>query len=68
LVFEHREDDVVFACRFRADVWHYLEDMARERNYNPTKKRFRFGTASSDAIKKSIHTVLDEQLRRLMKE
>jgi hypothetical protein len=68
LVFEHREDDVVFACRFRIDVWHYLEDMMHGHKYNSSKSRFRYGMAGTGTAKKSVHTVLDEQLRKLMKE
>jgi len=53
--FKHLKTDVVITCRFRNDVWKFLE----------TKM---CTTTIRDHPGKSIHTVLDEQLREVIKK
>ena len=70
-VFEHKKDDVAFGVRFRADVWNYIDAKMHNRKYNPNKrhnlgKRYYWGVASSHFPSKSVHTVVDELLRKLM--
>lgn len=63
-MFEHRKDDIVYTVRFRADTAQFLRDkMCRQKWYK--RKITKPGTASG-IIKQSIHTVLDELLRKLM--
>lgn len=64
--FEHEKDDVVIAVRFRADVWDYIDSRMHNRKYNPNKKMF--AGAPSHVPIRSIHTVLDMELRKLMKQ
>lgn len=63
-LFEHRKDDKIYTVRFRADVAQYLHDkMCRQKWF--VRKFARAGTASG-MIKQSIHTTLDQLLRKLM--
>jgi len=64
--FEHRKTDVVITIRFRNDVWRFLEDLMREKKHQE-RKHFLAGTSKGYTIKKSVHTVLDEELRKNMK-
>lgn len=62
-MFEHHKDDVVFTVRFRSDTAQFLHDkMCRQKWY---RRKTRHGTAMG-MIKQSIHTTLDELLRKLM--
>jgi len=63
--FEHRRDDVVYTVRFRRDVASYLDSKMRKTRWHPNKRQV--GTAEG-MIKKSIHSVLDEEIRKLMKK
>jgi len=65
-VFKHEKDDVAITVRFRADVWEYLDARMHNRKYNPNKKKF--AGAVSHLPVKSVHTVLDSELRKLMKQ
>jgi len=64
-VFKHRKDDVAITVRFRHDVWDYLESKMHNRRYIPDKKMF---GAANHLPTKSIHKVLDWELRKLMKQ
>ena len=64
--FKHEKGDVVITVRFRADVWDYLDAIMHNRKYNPNKKMF--VGAPSHLPTRSIHTVLDKELRKLMKQ
>ena len=63
--FVHQKDDVVITVRFRADVWNHIDAMMHNRKYNPNKKMF---GVPSHVPTKSVHTVLDQELRKLMKQ
>jgi len=63
-VFKHEKDDVVITVRFRADVWKYLDALMHNRKYNP--KSINTHLWKSHLPTKSVHTVLDELLYKLM--
>jgi len=65
-VFKHRKDDVAITVRFRADVWDYIEAMIHNRKYNPKSTNTHLW--KSHLPTKSVHTVLDSELRKLMKQ
>jgi hypothetical protein len=65
MTFRHQSDDVAVTVRFREDVWSFIEAKMHNKKYNHNKKR-QYGRMSTHLPVKSIHTVLDEQLRRLM--
>jgi len=64
-MFEHRKDDVAVGVRFRKATWQFIEAKMHNRKYNPSK-RHSWGVAGSHLPSKSVHTVLDELLRKLM--
>jgi len=65
MTFKHRKDDVAFGVRFRKDVWNFIDAKMHNRKYNPNK-RYNWSVAGSHLPSKSIHTIIDELLRKLM--